>query len=328
MYGHFPTDLTRRMASNAPDGSGGIPTNGAPRRSRTRLLIALTLLAFIFGLAAMAWVVSHWQGGMRFGTDPAALPLPEPSANGAEGELGQDLPAGQAGTRAPNQVLAADQQNARVLDLEQRLSRIAVAAEAASSYANRAEAMMIAFAARRALDAGTPLGYVEGQLRLLVGDAQPKAVATIVNAAAEPLTLGMLRQGLETIRTAVERGAPNQSWWASALHELRGLAVIRRAGMPSPEPRQRLARARLNVESGQIEAAIAEIGALPQQPETVQWLEQARRYNEAHRALDVIEAAAILEPRTAPIIAPTVQTAAPTPTPTPAPTATPLPAPR
>jgi len=42
----------------------------------------------------------------------------------------------------------------------------------------------------------------------------------------------------------------------------------------------------------------------------VQWLEQARRYNEAHRALDVIEAAAILEPRTAPIVAPLAQPSA------------------
>jgi hypothetical protein len=310
------------MASNAPDGSGGIPTSGAPRRSRARLLIALALLAFIFGVAAMAWVMGHWQGGLRLGADPAALPAAEQSANGADGELGQDMPAGQARARASSQALSADQQTMRMLDMEQRLSRIAVAAEAASGYANRAEAMMVAFAARRALDAGAPLGYVEGELRLLFGDAQPRAVATIVNAAASPVTLVMLREGLETIRTAAERGAPSASWWAGAMQELRGLAIIRRADTPSPEPRQRLARARLNVEAGQIEAAIAEISALPQQPETQQWLEQARRYNEAHRALDVVEAAAILEPRAAPVVAPVAQPA------TPSPAVTPRPAPR
>jgi hypothetical protein len=95
------------------------------------------------------------------------------------------------------------------------------------------------------------------------------------------------------------------------MRELRSLAVIRRAGAPSPEPAQRIARARLQVESGQMEDAIAEISALPQQPETIAWLEQARRYNEAHRALDVVEAAAILEPRAAPIVAPILPTAAP-----------------
>jgi hypothetical protein len=201
-------------------------------------------------------------------------------------------------------VLSADQQEAQVAGLEQRLMRVAVAAEAASGYANRAEAMMVAFAARRALDAGMPLGYVEGQLRLIFGDAQPKAIATIVNAADKPVTLSTLREGLETIGGVVLRGSPDESWWSGAMRELRGLAVIRRAGTPSPEPAQRLARARLNVESGQIETAIGEVSGLPQQPETVQWLEQARRYNEARRALDVIEAAAILEPRAAPMVVP------------------------
>jgi len=217
------------MASNAPDGSDGISTGSAPRPARTRLVIALILLAFVIGLAGMAWTMSHWRGGLRFGADPASLPV-APLGNAAEGDLSQDLPAGQAGGRAPNEVIG----DVRVLDLEQRLSRIAVAAEAASGYANRAEAMMVAFAARRSLDAGAPLGYVEGQLRLLFGDAQPRAVATIVNAAAEPVTLAMLREGLETARIAVERGAPNQNWWSTTMAELRGLAVIRRAGTPSP----------------------------------------------------------------------------------------------
>ncbi|MBT2186269.1 hypothetical protein [Sphingobium nicotianae] len=303
------------MASEAPDGSGDIQKSMAPRPARTRLIIALTLLAFVFGLAAMAWVMTRWQGGLRFGgatSDPAALATG--AGNGADlVDPTQDMPDGTAGAHGPNLVMSADQQQVRIADLEQRLTRLSVAAEAASGYANRAEAMMVAFAARRALDAGAPLGYVEGQLRLLFGNAQPKAVATIVNAAAEPVTLNKLRQGLETIGASVGHGGPNLSWYQSAMRELRGLAVIQRAGAPSPEPGQRIARARLHVESGQIEEAITEIGALPQQPETTLWLEQARRYNEAHRALDVIEAAAVLQPRTAPMIAPVQPTVAPSP---------------
>jgi len=166
--------------------------------------------------------------------------------------------------------------------------------------------MMIAFAARRALDSGAPLGYVGGQLRLLFGDAQPKAVATIVNAAAEPVTISNLRAGLDRIATNEAQGAPDESWWTALVNELRDLAVIRSAGTPPPAPEQRIARARLYVESGQIERAIGEVSALRQQADAVRWLEQARRYNEAHRALDVIEAAAILEPRMAP---PAVQAA-------------------
>lgn len=303
------------MASSPPDGSSNIQTRDAPRPNRTRLLIALTLLAFVFGLAAMAWAMTRWQGGPHFGgaaNDPAAVPTRTDGAvtRANVNDPTQDMPAS-ASTRGPSLVMSADQGAVRVADLEQRLTRVAVAAEAASGYANRAEAMMVAFAARRSLDAGAPLGYVEGQLRLLFGDAQPRAVATIVNAAGEPVTLSKLRGGLETIGGAVGRGSANQSWWSSAMRELRGLAVIRRAGAPSPEPGQRIARARLHVESGQIENAIAEINALPQQPETTAWLEQARRYNEAHRALDIIEAAAILEPRTAPLVTPVSPSTAP-----------------
>lgn len=314
------TDLVGGMAIDAPESSDALPKSEPARPSRARLIIACTLLAFIGGLAAMAWIMTHWQGGLRFGsaaTDPAAIATPGNAMdNGAQpSDPTMDMPASTGSTRAPRVVLTPDQQDLRMADLETRMTRIAVAAQAASGYANRAEAMMTAFAARRALDAGQPLGYVAGQLRLLFGDAQPKAVATIVNAAEQPVTLAALRAGLETIDEAEQRGSPGESWWSGALRELRGLAVIRRAGAPSPEPRQRLARARLNVEAGQMEAAINEISSLPQRPETALWLEQARRYNEAHRALDVIEAAALLEPRTAPIVAPVSPSAAPAPTP-------------
>jgi hypothetical protein len=304
------------MASNAPDGTGDDALTDAPRPSRTRLIIALALLAFVIGLAAMTWVVTNWQGGLRFGTlDPAAMPSgPATMLNSADGaDPTQGMPDARGSTRGASEVLNAATQVDQVAALEQRLTRVAVAAEAASGYANRAEAMMIAFAARRALDTGTSLGYVEAQLRLLFGEAQPKAVATIVNAAEKPVTLGTLRAGLVTIGTAIERGSPNEGWWSAAMRELRGLAVIRQADAPSPEPRERLARARLNVESGQIEAAIGEVSSLSRQPEMTQWLEQARRYNEARRALDVIEAAAILEPRTAPVVTPVAQPAPATP---------------
>lgn len=296
------------MASNLEHGSDEIADNGVPRPSRSRLTVALALLAFIGALVALAWLLLHWQGGLKWGGPSAGST--QTSAEGAFNAADPMAVApGTAGTaRPPALIMSAEQQAVRMLDIEQRLTRVAVAAQSASSYANRAEAMMIAFAARRSLDAGAPLGYVEGQLRLLFGDAQPKAVATIVNAAAEPVTISGLRAGLDRIEVAESHGAPDESWWASLVRELGDLAVIRPAGTPPPQPEQRIARARLYVESGQIEHAINEVAALRQQAEAVRWLEQARRYNEAHRALDVIEAAAILEPR---MVAPAIQAPAP-----------------
>ena len=268
------------------------------RRARPiggRIVVALVLLVMIGGLGALVWTMTGWKDGphIGWGSDETAN-----SAVAATTDTTQ-----QAANPVPGTAPAGPLEG-RVLDLEQRVIRVQVAAQSASSYANRAEAIMVAFAARRSLDAGQPLGYLEGQMRLLFGDAQPKAVATIVNAAADPVTINKLRAGLDDINGLVGKGDPREGWWSSAMRSFGSMVTLRRAGAPAPDPDQRLARARRAVEAGQIEDAIKEMAALPAQPTISQWLEQARRYNEARRALDVIEQAAILEPRTAPIVAP------------------------
>src|SRR3546814_3188813 len=85
----------------------------------------------------------------------------------------------------------------RVGELETRLSRITLQAASASGNATRAEGLLIAFAARRALDRGLSLGYLEAQLRLRFGDDQPNAVKTIIDTARDPITLEPLRSELE-----------------------------------------------------------------------------------------------------------------------------------
>ena len=188
----------------------------------------------------------------------------------------------------------------RVADLEDRLSRINVQAQAASGNAARAEGLLIAFAARRALDRGSPLGYIDPQLRLRFGDAQPKAVTTIVNASRRPVTLEELSAGLDELGPALMTGSSGQGFWADFRREMAELFVIRRQGTPSPAPHQRLIRAKRYVETGNVDAAIAEVEKLAgveKDEDALQWLEKARRYNEARRALDVIETAAILEPQ-------------------------------
>ncbi len=276
-------------------------TRQAPSPGGRRLLIGLLLLLFVLVLGATAWRLTRGLYGTAAPADAAGnaavavlgAPLADPAAR----------PTGAAAlplTVPPT----PDALEARMLDLEQRVVRASVAAQAASGYANRAEAIMVAFAARRALDAGAPLGYIEGQLRVLFDAGQPRAVATIINAANDPVTINKLRAGLEDINLLMAKGDPKESWWAATTRTLGSLVVIRRAGTPAPQPDQRLARARRAVEAGQIEDAIADMAALPPQPAIAQWLDQARRYNEARRALDVIEAAAILEPRTAPLLAP------------------------
>jgi hypothetical protein len=67
------------------------------------------------------------------------------------------------------------------------------------------------------------------------------------------------------------------------------------------------------VAGGEADTPIADIAPMPGAVAANDWLIDARRYHEARRALDLIETAAILEPRDSPAAAMARKTAAPTP---------------
>jgi hypothetical protein len=76
-----------------------------------------------------------------------------------------------------------------------------------------------------------------------------------------------------------------------------GLVTIRRENTPSTQPGERLRRAGQSLESGQVEVALLEVLRLPGHERADKWIADARRYVAAHRALDRLEGAALLEPR-------------------------------
>lgn len=271
--------------------TGGTITKGV---FPVRFMVILLVLAFAGGLAAMAWVTARWDGW--WGKDEAALE--QPALNG-DAAVFQAARTGQARGTLPAATPGSHVQavNARVSDLEDRIAHITMQAQAASGNAARAEGLLVAFAARRALDTGATLGYIEGQLRLRFGQAQPRAVATIINAAREPVTLQDLQAGLEEIGPDLTGRGPSENWWADMKREVGELVVFREAGTPSPLPERRLARARRMLEASRVDAALAEVTRMPGRAAGGKWMEQARRYIEARRALDLIETAAILEPR-------------------------------
>ncbi len=190
---------------------------------------------------------------------------------------------------------------ARTATLSARMADIAQQAENAGDNAGRAEALLISFAARRMLDRGAPLGYLEGELRLRFADAQPRAVATIINAAASPVTIPDLQMRLGELTPALAGADAKADWWDAARRELSSLIIVRKASAPSPEPRKVIERAQMLLASGRVDAALAEIERMRNHDKADAWLQMARQYNEARRALDVIEAAAILEPKRIPI---------------------------
>lgn len=288
------------------------PSNG--KSNLTRNVLILMVVAFIGGVILTGWILSRYNPfDSASDTEAAAVTNsdgttadPDPAtalANRIDAD-GSVLPApAQSAEASPAATLTPDLERAlavRVADLEDRLSRINVQAQAASGNAARAEGLLIAFAARRALDRGSPLGYIDPQLRLRFGDAQPKAVTTIVNASRQPVTLEELSAGLDELGPTLMTGSSGAGFWTDFQRELSELFVIRRQGTPSPAPQQRLIRGKRYVETGNVDAAIAEVEKLAgveKDEDALQWMEKARRYNEARRALDVIETAAILEPQ-------------------------------
>jgi len=265
------------------DGAGSIGAIPPPARRRSLLpLLILTLLAFALGVALTIWAWPQVQ--RRWGETLPAATLPA-------------APARQAPMVQPLTATAAQSLDSRIVQLEERLTRITIEAQAASGNASRAEGLLVAFAARRALDTGAPLGYLEGQLRLRFGQGQPRAVAAIIAAAREPITLTDLRSGLSAIGDRVTQVPADAGWWSALEREARELITIRKATTPSARPELAMERALRYIDGGRVAAALAEVERLPGRGAADRWIQAARRYLEARRALDLIETAAILEPR-------------------------------
>tara|TARA_R110000751_G_scaffold2018_18_gene10662 strand:- start:448704 stop:449585 length:882 start_codon:yes stop_codon:yes gene_type:complete len=215
---------------------------------------------------------------------PTSEPTPTPSASQAAQEAVDRVAEQQGGL------------DTRLAAAEQRLARLDLQAQAAAGNTARAEGLLIAFATRRALEKGAELGYLADQLRLRFGDAMPNAVDTIIRTSRNPITLDQLIARLEGLSPKLAEPS-SQNGFARFGEELSQLFVVRRESAPSPQPQRRLDRARLFLESGRTDSAIAEVRNLPGAENAEGWLRDAERYATLQRSLDLIETAAVLEPR-------------------------------
>ncbi len=266
------------------------------RGASGKTLLILLTLAFVGGAILSGWLItrSGWFG------EPVPSPQAAMDSNVVTTDPGTPVPSTLPPPMAGGMLTGPVPSRAlddRVAELENRLSLINVQAQAASGNAGRAEGLLIAFAARRALDRASALGYLEGQLQLRFGAAQPNAVATIVRASKNPVTMDQLRAQLEEIGPNIVSGsADGEGFWDSLTREVSEIFVIEQVGTVSQTPTQRLQRAKRYLEAGRVEAALGEIERLPGRNKGADWMAKARLYAEARRALDIIESAAILEP--------------------------------
>lgn len=283
------------------------PFGSSARRSRIGPAVLIAAIALVIGLGLMIFAIRDEPGWLRRAPTQAAAPTRVPA----------QVPSAtiDAQTLSERETSLA----AQIASLEARAATLGTSAADAETRAGRAEAILIAFAARRAVDRGLGLGYLEEQLRARFGNA-PREAAAVIRASRNPVTLEDLRQELDAAAPVLL--ARESDWWAGVGAELRNLVVIHEAGTPSPLPADRLARVRRMIDAGNVEGASAEARRLPGAANADGWIAAAQRYVDAHRALDQLETMAIVGPITPPA-APAVAIQPPEPTiePQPAPTA-------
>lgn len=245
-----------------------------------RLLIGLTLL--LAGAAAAAWALARYEPAARF---LGVAPEPQPVAV---------RPQPIAPQPAPPPPADAAEQAARIAELEARIERVENAARRVEGSAGRADALLVAFAARRAVDRGVALGYLEPLLLDRFGATHPRAVATVITASRNPVGIDDLVAQYRELAPQLRSGGPQESWRTRFQRELGSLIQIRRADRPSTQPDARFARALARVENGEVDAALAETMRLPGAAHADAWVRKARQYVAVHRALDEIESGALL----------------------------------
>lgn len=264
-----------------------------PRRNLTTTLLA-AFLAFLVGGGIVGWLAT--TGQLPASLRAARLAREAPKITGTV-PLSASTPAPQPAA-TPSDPATLGGVETRLALLEDRLTRIDSEATAASGNAARSEALLVAYAARRRIDKGEPLSFVADQLTLRFGGAQPQAVQTIIAAAKRPITLDELMGQLEAATPVLTGTLRDESTWTRIRREVASLFVVRRAPVPAATAESRIARARLMLARGKIDEAVAEIERLPGAEGAQAWIAEARRYENTQRALDVIETAAMLEPRT------------------------------
>lgn len=249
-----------------------------------RLLVGFALL--LAGAAAMTWGLAQCPSMVRLlGIAPGAPAGARPQSVAA-------VPG--PGTAAAANSASAQPGTGQIDEVEARIARVESLSAQAAGSAGRADALVIAFATRRALDRGVALGYLENLLVQRFGAQHQAAVATIITAARKPVRLSELVGGYEKLGPALRRGGPKEGWWTSVSRELGSLVEVHSVERPSGNVDVRYRRALQQLSMGNADMALAETMRMPGAGNAQEWIGQARRYLATQRALDEIESAALL----------------------------------
>ena len=251
-----------------------------------KYIMMLLLVAFAGGGVATWWLANSY-GVLA----PAAQNAGEEESTVAPLPIGNVAPA-------PAPVAGTTTQ------VEGQVVPVYVTDPAISGDAVRGEGLLLTFAVRRTLDNGSPLGDLSEQLRLRFGATQPQAVAAVISAAQAPVTISNLQTELTGLAPVLLTGNRNTSVWATIKREMSQLFVLRRDGGSAPAPEQRLFRAQVFVEAGNLSAAMEEVAAMPGDSAAQSWMVRAKRYDDARKALERLEQMALIRPVVVPVKVP------------------------
>lgn len=252
----------------------------------TRLLLGLALI--LAGAAGAAWALARYDSAARF---LGVAPKPVAAATPQQAVAVPQPPADEADSGAPPEQIA---------QIQDRLARVETTAQRVEGSAGRADALLVAFAARRAIDRGVALGYLEPLLVDRFGQSHARAVATIVTGSHSPVRLSDLIDQYRELGPQLRSSAPEESFWTQFKREMGSIIEVRHADRPSTQPDARYAKALSQLQDGEVDSALAETMRLPGASYAQPWIRQARQYVIVHRALDEIESGALLARSTPP----------------------------
>jgi hypothetical protein len=247
-------------------------------------MIALVLI--LLGAAAATWGLAHFSSAAKYlgvaatgqAPQPQPIRLVVPQQNAAPQE-----------SATLNPVIAE-----QIGQLQARLQRVESENAEVQGSAGRADALLIAFAARRAIERGMALGYLEPLLVDRFGAQHPQAVASIVTGSRDPVRLTELIAEYQDLEPQLVGPPPNEGLWTGIKRSLSSLVIVHQSDRPSNQPQARYDRAVAHLMAGEVDAALAETMRLPGAPRARDWIGSARRYVAVHRSLDEIESAALI----------------------------------
>ncbi len=265
-----------------------------------RTIIILLLIAFIGGTISAGWAITKYN---LFQTDNsnAAIIMDRDTVPNAN----ETAVAAKSNNQSVQQSQNIEEQNTDnnnqsvndlVDSLEGRLSPTKLQAQQISGNVSRTESMLIAFSARRAIDSGSALGYIENELRLKFSNSNPDDIRAIIDAGNNPVRLATLQNQLEIASDILLTPSSDATAWGIIKKEMGELFVVRKEGSQPPQADRRLARIKTALTSRDIKTAILEMEKMPGANSARDWIALAKRYDRVQKALDAIEKTAISIP--------------------------------